>query len=135
MWNTGKRAGLALALTIAAGTMSVQANAASLRWSGDVDDTAVIKVSGNDVRVHANAEGVRNDRFDFRGGALPSRPVIVTLREADGRGGVRLAQQPSERNGYTAVVRITDKDPGRNHYDFVLQWNDRPNRPGRRWDR
>ena len=134
MLNAGKKVGLALLMTIGAGALSVQSHAANLHWSGDVDDRAVIRISGNDVNVRATLQGVRNDHFEFRGGGLPNYPVNVTLREADGRGGVRLVQQPSERNGYTAVVRIVDRAPGRNHYDFDLHWNSHDG-GGPRWRR
>jgi len=124
---------LAAAGLVAACAAPLPAQAASFHWSGDVDDTATISISGRDVQTSANMKGVRNERRDFRGGGLPNRPIRVTLREADGRGGVRLIQEPNARNGYRAVVRIVDKQSGQNHYDFTLQWNNRRRRMGGRW--
>ncbi|MCW3058579.1 MAG: hypothetical protein JWQ02_400 [Capsulimonas sp.] len=128
MFNTGKRAGLALLLTMGMGTLAVQSNAANLRWSGDVDDKATIRISGTDVRVRATSGGVSNEHHDFQGGGLPNRPVSVNLRQTDGRGTVQLVQEPNANNNYTAVVRIHDTDSGKGHYSFDLQWNDRGGR-------
>jgi len=93
----------------------------SLRWSGDVDDTATIYLSGRDVRVSANQNGVRNEDHDVRG-ELPRANARIQLRGDRGDGDVRLVQQPSRENGYTAAVRVHDPEPGRHHYSFVLQW-------------
>jgi hypothetical protein len=130
--------GLRHLLSAAAGiaaVAAVPAYAGEMHWSGDVDDAATIRVSGRDVRVDGNLKGVRNNRADWRG-SLPRRGTRVYLRDADGRGRVRVLQQPSRENGYTAVVGIRDPDAGRGHYDFTLQWDDRGdwNRGGYRDD-
>ena len=114
--------------------IAAPSQAASFRWSGVVDDTATIAISGRDVRIQANKAGVREEREDFRGTSLPRRPLRVELREADGRGDIRLVQQPTPRNHFTAVVRIYDKQPGYGRYNFTLQWaddNDRRNNDDR----
>ncbi|MBC8103505.1 MAG: hypothetical protein H7Z41_13080 [Cytophagales bacterium] len=112
------------------------AHAGNLRWSGDVDDTATIAIRDNNVRTTSNAGGIRNERRDLDG-RLPSRGgVTLRLRENDGRGRVQIIQQPSRSNNYTALVRIVDRDKGRDHYDFELRWDNRSNGNGRdRWDR
>jgi hypothetical protein len=119
----GLRELLSAATGIAA-LAAVPAYAGEMHWSGDVDDTATIRVSGRDVRVDGNLKGVRNSRADWRG-SLPRGGTRVYVRDADGRGRIRVLQQPSRENGYTAVVGIRDSDAGRGHYDFTLQWDDR----------
>ena len=47
----------------------------------------------------------------------------VTLAEREGRGEIRLAEQPSERNHYTARVSIHDPQGGSSDYSFKLVWN------------
>ncbi len=53
---------------------------------------------------------------------LPDRDVQVTVENVDGRGEVRLIEQPAESNGYTARVRIRDPQGGAGDYSFALTW-------------
>jgi hypothetical protein len=46
----------------------------------------------------------------------------VSLRKVEGRGMVELVQSPSERNDYTAVVRILDEESGADDYEFELRF-------------
>jgi len=97
------------------------AHAGALLWSGDVDDTATITIHRQDIRIDSNMKGVRGERHDLRG-AITRRTPDVRLRVREGRGRVRVIQQPRRWNDYTAVVRIEDKDSGRGHYEFALMW-------------
>ena len=93
-----------------------------LRWSGDVDDTTIIAVRGNDVRTNTvfgkQASNINAQMF----GALPTGPFQAYLRFRRGRGQVRIIQQPGPDNDFTAKVRIHDPQPGRAHYEFDLAW-------------
>jgi len=113
--------------------LAIPAHAGTLTWSGDVDDTATIAITGRTVRTTANAGGIRSERRTLRG-QLPRDDVRVNLDRRDGRGSVRIIQQPSSRNNYTTLVRIEDKEKGRDRYSFTLDWNDR-NDTGRDRDR
>lgn len=113
--------------------LAIPAHAGALNWSGDVDDTATVALSGRNVRTTANAGGIRNERTNFRG-VLPRDDVRVRLDRSDGRGNVRIVQQPNSRNNYTTLVRIVDKEKGRSHYSFTLNWDNRGN-DGRGRDR
>lgn len=93
----------------------------SYHWSGDVDDEATVHISRSRSWTDANLQGVKNERSNFRGN-LPDRPVRVSLNKGEGRGRVRLVEQPSKSNNFTAVVKIKDTSPGRAHYDFTLEW-------------
>ncbi len=128
LWGTV--AGAAMLLTLSAGF----AHAGTLRWTGEVDDTAIIRLNDRDVRTNGNMRGIRDARFDVDG-RLPNRPVRVRLVREGGRGDVEILEQPSERNNYTTVVRIRDRQAGSNRYGFVLQWNNgSDNRRNDRWD-
>ncbi|MBC7809115.1 MAG: hypothetical protein H7145_23510 [Akkermansiaceae bacterium] len=124
----GTVAGAAMLLTLSVGV----AHAGTLRWTGEVDDTAIIRLDGRDLRANGNMRGIRNARFDVDG-ALPNRPVRVRLAKEGGRGDVEIIEQPSSRNNYTAVVRIRDSQAGSSRYGFVLQWDN--GRDDRRDDR
>jgi hypothetical protein len=50
--------------------------------------------------------------------------VDLTLQVISGRGSVRIMEQPSKRNQYTAVVRVDDQDnSGDDRYEFELSWS------------
>ncbi len=99
------------------------AQAGTLRWTGNVDDTAVIRLNARDVRTRANRDGIRDSRSDIFG-LLPDRPTRVRLSRVSGRGTIEVIEQPDQRNNYMAVVRIRDREPGSGRYGFVLDWSD-----------
>lgn len=93
-----------------------------LRWSGSVDDTAIITLRGRDVRTrNEQGRGVTNVSEQVSG-QLPDRRVNVELRQVSGRGQVQVIEQPSPRNNYTARVRVRDSQGGSARYSFVLDW-------------
>ncbi len=98
-----------------------------LTWSGRVDDEAVIECRGNVCEPQSSrGQPVMRDRFQFTR-PLPDRPVQVSLEDANGRGEVRLIEQPAERNNYAARILIRDPQGGAGDYSFTLAWN-RPSR-------
>ena len=50
------------------------------------------------------------------------RDTTVSLEGTEGRGEVRLIQQPRDENGYAARVRIRDHQGGAGDYSFTLLW-------------
>jgi hypothetical protein len=97
----------------------------SVNWSGNVDDTAIVIIHGQDVRTNTvSGKSVTNINTQSFG-RLPERPVNVYLQERHGRGQIRIVQQPSPDNDFTAKVRIHESRPGSSHYDFVLAWQPR----------
>ena len=94
-----------------------------LSWRGDVDDVAEIRIKGRRVEFRSRSgEPVRNVRFDLRGAALPRHDVSLALDVARARGSVLVVQEPSARNGYTAIIRIIDRRGGYGNYEFNLDW-------------
>jgi hypothetical protein len=94
-----------------------------IAWSGRVDQRAIISCQGKNC-VSSAAEGapVAEERFKMSR-PLPNRDVEVSLVESQGRGEIRLVEQPSERNQYTARVSIQDPEAGAGEYSFTLVWN------------
>ena len=98
-----------------------------LTWSGRVDDEAIIECRQNQCAPQATRGGpVTRDRYQFSR-PLPNRSVRVSLEDANGRGEIRLIEQPSESNGYAARVLIRDSQGGAGDYGFALTWT-RPSR-------
>ena len=85
----------------------------------------MVEVRGQGRRVdYVTRSGatVRDVQTRVSGNGLPERDVSVTIRNSQGRGKIWVAQQPSARNGYTAVIRIQDPQGGFGYYDFQAAW-------------
>ena len=103
-----------------------------MTWRGDVDDTTLIYFHGDEVRTR-DVSGKGSTRtstevFD----RLPRGAIRVFLTDHDGRGQVRVVQQPTPDNDFTAAVRISDPQPGRGHYEVALTWAPLPSPYGGR---
>ena len=98
-----------------------------LTWSGRVDHSAVIGCQAKSCTssVERGATPVSGEHFKFSK-PLPDRDVEVRLEDLDGRGEIRLIEQPRQGNHYTARVSISDPRSGASDYSFSLVWN----RPG-----
>lgn len=95
----------------------------ALHWRGRVDDVAEIRVQGGRVDTRTvSGRGAADVRAQLQGGALPARDVTVRVSDRSGRGRVSVVQQPHAWNGYTAVVRVEDRDAGAGYYDLDLTW-------------
>jgi hypothetical protein len=93
-----------------------------IAWSGRVDQEAIISCRARScVSESANGAPVADPHFKFSR-PLPDREVEVNLEQPEGRGEIRLVEQPSERNRYTARVSIHDPQSGSGEYSFVLAW-------------
>ena len=96
-----------------------------LRWTGDVDDVAEIRIQGERVEYRSlNGKTLRNVRANLASGGLPRRDVQVVVNGEYGRGSVSVVQQPSSYNNYTAVIRVNDPRPGYGDYRFDVSWRD-----------
>ena len=105
------------------GAVGDRGDAGALRWSGEVDAVAEIRIQGRRVEyVSRSGRSLYNVRFDVRGAGLPARDVPLDLRRFAGRGNVIIAQYPRSWNGWTAVIKIDDSRGGTDAYDFDLRW-------------
>ena len=104
------------------GTAGRTAGGGVIRWSGRVDGRDRLVIQGNRIRVeHLDAQPIRNMSQTFSD-PLPRRAVSVTLNKLEGRGDVRIVQQPGQSNGYTLIVEIDDSHGGADNYEFELIW-------------
>ena len=98
-------------------------DAGALRWSGLVDGVAEIRIQGGRVdAISPRGDVLRSVRYNVVGSSLPRRDVRLELGRSEGRGAVRIAQQPSVWNQYTAVIRIDDSASGYGSYAFDVRW-------------
>lgn len=93
------------------------------QWQGTVDGSDNIRLRGSHVNMtHLTAGQVQQATYQLSA-ALPLRPVQVNFRKVRGRGQIRLLEQPTASNNYTAVVQVNDQDAsGRSWYEFTLDW-------------
>jgi hypothetical protein len=91
-------------------------------WRGKVDiETRLhIKAGTLETRVVAGPNW-GGESYNFTS-PLPSRAVTVEVYKKKGRGSVRILQQPSRENDFTAVVQILDPDGGWKDYELDIFW-------------
>lgn len=95
---------------------------ADASWSGRVDGTANIEIRGRTIRTtDASDTGLQVFSENIRN-ALPRRAVNVSARRIEGRGDVRVIQQPSRFNDFTAIVQIDDPRAGADSYRVEMSW-------------
>lgn len=116
-----KSALLSLALVVGA-TSALSAQEQLFEWSGRVDGETRVFMRGNDVWTQ-DVSGRDNRRGRARvSRALPTRAGQVRVQMLDGRGDVRVIQQPSSRNNYTAVVQLRDDGRRADRYRIAAYW-------------
>jgi hypothetical protein len=95
----------------------------SLEWRGYVDNRVQLVIRGRQIQERT-VSGTRYDegRAIFAS-ALPAEPVRVSVRRLAGRGEVRVIQQPSRQNGYTAIVEIQDPTRGAQEQRVQVIWS------------
>lgn len=98
-------------------------NVPLLQWSGDVDGEIQLVWRNGAVRVQQGGGAPpQRVRSTVRGAVRDQFPGQITLNLREGRGRVEVIQQPSARNGYTGIIRISDPQPGYGHYTFDASW-------------
>jgi hypothetical protein len=91
-------------------------------WQGVVDKEIQIQLRGNRAWVQPIGEG------DGRGGrgrvmaGMPQQAGTLVVQRLEGRGEVVVIEQPSARNGYSATVRVRDRQGGAARYRIVAYW-------------
>jgi hypothetical protein len=125
-----------MALAASAGTATAQYGRQQdsrrnelFQWQGRVDREIRIEIRRNRASLIEVGSNERTRRGVRTENALPSRSGTVYVRVLEGRGKVDVIQQPSARNGYTAVVRLRDPAGGASRYRIAAYFDaDRDNR-------
>ncbi|HSR53711.1 MAG TPA: hypothetical protein VLV83_23030 [Acidobacteriota bacterium] len=93
-----------------------------LVWSGLIDQRDSITLQGSDVSINHLRGRQPQDTSISLTSALPRQAVRLVLNKLEGRGTVRLLEEPSRWNDYQAVILIEDPDGGADRYEFELTW-------------
>jgi hypothetical protein len=91
-------------------------------WNGRVDREIQITMRGSQLatRYLSNTEtGRARSRVIAQ---LPRQDGEVVVQLLNGRGDVNVIQQPSAQNGYTTIVRLTDRASGADDYRIAAYW-------------
>ena len=93
-----------------------------LHWRGTVDDNVQLVVRGGYVDVRTIGGTEYNDaNYNFTS-QLPRRRTTVRAIKLNGRGTIRVLQQPSRENDFTAVIEIKDPSGGARMYEIEVLW-------------
>lgn len=92
----------------------------TLTWNGRVDNRVQISLRADEVKTTAIA-GRLSGVFHNLNGVLP-RNATISVRTLDGRGQVRVLQQPSRANRNTAIVEIYDSKRSDDNYSLEISW-------------
>ena len=91
-------------------------------WQGMVDKEIQIQLRGNRAYVQPVGEGDgRSSRGRIVSG-MPQQVGTLVVQRLEGRGEVVVTEQPSARNGYSATVRVRDRQGGADRYRIVAYW-------------
>lgn len=89
-----------------------------------IDDEADVALRGNQVVIHVVRGAPGRDEGSECNSPLPRGGISnFRFRGVDGRGQVRLVQEPRDSNRWAAVVSIVDSKGGDEGYTFDLTWN------------
>lgn len=94
----------------------------TMNWRGNVDDRIWIIIRGRNYEVRTVSGqnlGFGNGRFTS---PLPNRNVEITAVKKQGRGDVKVIQQPSRFNNWEAIVEIYDSGSGARNYEVDIVW-------------
>ena len=117
--------GFVLAAMLFFGADAANAQGARLDWEGSIDDRANLVIRGGGrVRVQTvsgqrNGNGVSN----WSGRDDDGRRRRARVEKRDGRGKVRVIQQPNQNNNFTTIIRIEDLKGGSDRYRVRVTWD------------
>jgi hypothetical protein len=94
-----------------------------VRWRGTVDDNVQLVIRDDRIEVRTIGGSVyENGTYNFTSPLPRRRGVTVSVNKLNGRGEVRVLQQPSRDNDYTAVVEIRDPKGEARDYEVEVSW-------------
>ena len=113
---------LDISWTSSGGNVEEPYRSGSAIWRGRVDQTVNVMVAGTDVSAQdISGTGLSGPNFTING-YLANRPGSVNVRKLRGRGTVKVLEQPSWNNDFTAVIQIFDANGGADNYEVEITW-------------
>lgn len=91
-------------------------------WRGVVDNRVQIIINSRRIETKTVAGRTYPEGTYTFTSPLPRKGVTVDFDKKEGRGNVRVIQQPTRRNDFTAIIEITDNDGGAKEYQLEIFW-------------
>jgi len=93
-----------------------------VRWYGRVDGSDIIFIRGTRLWIdHQSGQPIYDGYYQFFQ-SLTDINRFVSVRKIEGRGSVRVIEQPGPGNNYTAAILIEDRDGGPDRYQIEVDW-------------
>lgn len=93
----------------------------SVTWNGKVNHDVKLIISGSRLTLFVQSGKDMGPGTYYFTSPLPP-DAVVTVRRVKGRNDIYVTDQPSRRNDYSAVVRITDSRGGSDQTEVVISW-------------
>lgn len=118
--NTGGGGGIGVAGPSAGDPNNIRGR---VFWTGMVDATVHLVIKGSNLETRTVLGKPYPDGIPSFTRALPREGnVTVGVNKKDGRGDVKVIQQPGAGNDYTAIVEIHDEGGGAKSYTVEIFW-------------
>lgn len=116
------RARPALPSSPAPETLAPKAKEGTCEWEARVDGSVVVTLRGDQAEYQElSGQPVAGPTLRCSAG-LPGLAAEVEVEKKAGRGSVRLAEAPSESNGFVARIQVDDPKGGSDRYRVVVKW-------------
>lgn len=93
-----------------------------IHWQGTIDDEVHLVIKGSAVQIRTISGTEYSDGiFNFTS-PLPDESVQVSVNKKEGRGSVKVIQQPNGSNNFTAIIQVLDKNGGAKEYVLEIYW-------------
>lgn len=98
-------------------------NSGRVTWRGRIDIEAQLIIRGDDLETRIiSGPDWGGATFNFTSPLPTRRGVRVEVNKRKGRGSVRVVQQPSRDNDFTAIVQILDPQGSAGEYELDIYW-------------
>jgi hypothetical protein len=96
-------------------------------WTGRVDQEIQLVMNGRSLTTSNMGPREPGQRLATVSSALPRESGEITVDLVGGRGTADVIRQPTAANGYTAIIRIRDPQPGAGDYRLRALWESTAN--------
>lgn len=91
-------------------------------WRGTVDSKVQLIIRGRNIETQTiEGRAYPAGTFSFTN-SMPNQGVEVSVVKKEGRGNVRIVQQPNRRNNFTTILEIEDSGGGARQYQLEINW-------------
>ena len=91
-------------------------------WRGTVDSKVQLVIRDRSIETQTiTGRAYPAGTFSFTN-SMPNQNVEVSVVKKEGRGNIRIVQQPNRRNNFTTIIEIDDAGGGARQYQLEIFW-------------